>query len=328
MTPYLQIIRWKNLVFLALIQWLMQFAVVLPLFQTFGFEMPKNNFLFWLLLLSTVLMTAGGYVINDYFDVKIDRINKPEKVIVGDALSPKSAMRFYQILTGAGTIIGLAVAFMAKSFTLGFIFVVTPGLLWFYSTSYKRQFLIGNLTVSLLASLSIFIVGILAVAQQKISYGDLLSETPIPSTIYGWIGGFAVFSFLLTWIREVIKDMEDIHGDSEMECRTMPIKWGLNKTKLFLYALISLTIILMLYVVLEHINFEGNFTFRYLLFGLILPLISLAIIIYQSNKKEDFHKASTFSKFIMLIGVLYSLVFYYLLAEKFRISLFGLFMIK
>lgn len=328
MTPYLQIIRWKNLVFLALIQWLMQFAVVLPLFQTFGFEMPKSNFLFWLLLLSTVLMTAGGYVINDYFDVKIDRINKPEKVIVGDTLSPKSAMRFYQILTGAGTIIGLAVAFMAKSFTLGFIFVVTPGLLWFYSTSYKRQFLIGNLTVSLLASLSIFIVGILAVAQQKISYGDLLSETPIPSTIYGWIGGFAVFAFLLTWIREVIKDMEDIHGDSEMECRTMPIKWGLNKTKLFLYALISLTIILMLYVVLEHINFEGNFTFRYLLFGLILPLISLAIIIYQSNKKEDFHKASTFSKFIMLIGVLYSLVFYYLLAEKFGISLFGLFMIK
>ncbi|NLI71325.1 MAG: UbiA family prenyltransferase [Bacteroidales bacterium] len=328
MIPYLQIIRWKNLVFLALIQWLMQFTVVLPLLQTFGFEIPKNNFLFWLLLLSTLLMTAGGYVINDYFDVKIDRINKPEKVIVGDAISTKSAMLFYQILTATGTIIGLVVAFLAKSFTLGFIFVVTPGLLWFYSTSYKRQFLIGNLTVSLLASLSIFIVAILAVAQQKTAYGALLSETPIPSTIYSWVGGFASFSFLLTWIREIIKDMEDIHGDSEMECRTMPIKWGLSKTKLFLYALISLTIILLLYVVLEHINFEGNFTFRYLLFGLLLPLISLAIIIYQANKKEDFHKASTFSKFIMLIGVLYSLVFYYLLAKKFGISLFGLFIIK
>lgn len=328
MTSYFLIIRWKNLFFLAIVQWLMQYAVVLPLLQVFGFDAPKNNFLFWLLMLAVVLITAGGYVINDYFDVKIDRINRPESIIAGDKISFKNSMRFYQILTGLGLLTGLATAYSAKSITLGLVFLFTPGLLWFYSASYKRQFLVGNLIVSLLTALSVFAVGILAVAQLKISYGVLLAETPVPKAIYAWTGGFAVFAFLLTWIREIIKDMEDIHGDSEMECRTMPIKWGLNKTKRFLYMLIVFTILLMLYVVFQHISFEGSFTFRYLLFGLILPLMSLAILIYQSNNKTEFHKASRLSKFIMLAGVLYSLVFYYLLAEKFGITLFGLFLAK
>lgn len=328
MTPYLHIIRWKNLVFLVLIQWLMQFAVAIPLLKTFGFEITGSNPFFWLLTLATILITAGGYVINDYFDVKIDRINRPESVIVGDKISLKNSILFYQILTGLGSLAGLAVALYAKSITLGFILLLTPGLLWFYSASYKRQFLIGNLIVSLLAALSVFVVGILAVAQLKISYGALLAETPVPKTIYVWTGGFAVFSFLLTWIREIIKDIEDIHGDRELESRTMPIKWGMKKTKLFLYGLIVFTMLALLHVNFHYINFEGNFTFRYIIFGLILPLISLGIMLYKAQEKADFHKASTFSKFIMVIGVLYSLVFYYLLAEKFDISLFGLFMVK
>lgn len=328
MTPYLHIIRWKNLLFLVLIQWLMQFAVILPLLQTFGFEIAGNNSAFWILVLSTLFITAGGYVINDYFDIKIDRINKPEKILVGESISLKNSMLFYQILTGFGVLGGLITAFMSKSFTLGFIFLLTPGLLWFYSASYKRQFLIGNLTVSLLAALSILIVGILAVAQLKMSYGSLLTETPIPKTIYGWTGGFAAFSFLLTFIREIIKDMEDIHGDSEMECRTMPIKWGIKKTKIFLYLLILFTIAELFFTSFQWINFDGNFTFRYLLFGLVIPLISLITLIFKAKDKTEFHKASTLAKFIMLIGVLYSLIFYYLLAKKFGISLFGLFVVQ
>lgn len=328
MTPYFHIIRWKNLLFLALIQWLMLYAVVFPLLQTFSFETTSQTTLYWLLILSTLLITAGGYVINDYFDVKIDRINRPDSVIVGEKISLKGTMRYYQLLTGLGVLIGLVVSFIAKSFSLGFIFILTPGLLWFYSASYKRQFVIGNLIVSFSSALAIFVVGILAVALLKPNYGDLLIQTPIPKTIYGWTGGFALFAFILTWIREIIKDMEDVEGDMELECRTMPIKWGIKKTKFFLYALILITIGALFHADHYFISFENNITARYIIFGLCLPLLVLGYLIFKAKVSADFHQASTLSKFIMLIGVLYSLVFYYLLANKFGISLFGLFVVK
>ena len=329
MNSYLKLIRWKNLLFIILIQWLMQHAVVYPLLQTFGFETTQYCTFYLLLMAATVLIAAGGYIINDYFDVKIDRINKPEKVIVGAEVSLRSAMLLYQILTGAGTAAGIMLAFLSGSFTLGFIFILTPGLLWFYSASYKRQFVIGNLIVSLSSALSILVVGVLAVALLKTEYsGELLQQTPVPAQIYGLTGGFAGFAFLLTWIREIIKDMEDVEGDKELECRTMPIKWGEKKTKYFLYALILLTIGALLHVNQYFIHFEGNFTLRYLIFGLAIPLLVLIYLIFKGKKKEDFKQASNLSKFIMLAGIFYSLVFYYLQAQQFGISIFGMFLIK
>lgn len=329
MTGYLKLIRWKNLLFIVLIQWLMQHSVVYPLLQTYGFETSPHALLYWLLIAATVLITAGGYVINDYFDVKIDRINKPEKVVVGQDVSLRSTMLFYQILTVIGTVTGIIIAFMSRSFTLGFIFILTPGLLWFYSASYKRQFVIGNLIVALSSALSVLIVGVLAVALLKLQYSnELLQQTPVPSKVYGWIGGFAGFAFLLTWIREIIKDMEDAEGDREMECRTMPIKWGEKNTKYFLYALIALTIAALFHVNHYYIDFEGNFTFQYIAFGLAVPLLNLAYLIFKGEEKKDFQRASNVSKVIMLIGVLYSLVFYYFQAKTYDISLFGLFLVK
>lgn len=329
MSSYLKLIRWENLLFIFLIQWLMQHAIVYPLLQTFGFETGQHQTFYLLLIAATVLISAGGYVINDYFDVKIDRINKPAKVIVGESVSLRSAMMLYQILTILGTLTGIILAFLSKSFTLGFIFILTPGLLWFYSASYKRQFMIGNLIVSLTASLSILIVGILAVALLKIQYSsELLSQTPLPSQIYGWTGGFTGFAFLLTWIREIIKDLEDAEGDREMECRTMPIKWGETHTKRFLYALITFTIASLFFICFRYIHFEGTLTLRYLIFGIVIPLTVLAFLIFKARRKEDFRQASTLSKLIMLAGVFYSLIFYYLQAKEFGISLFGLFLIK
>ena len=329
MSDYLKLIRWKNLLFIILIQWLMQHAVVYPLLQTFGFETVQHHSFYLLLMAASVLIAAGGYVINDYFDVKIDRINKPTEVIAGEAVPLASAMLLYQILTALGTVTGLIISFLSGSFTLGFIFILTPGLLWFYSASYKRQFLVGNLIVSLSSALSVLIVGVLAVALLKLQYSnELLQQTPVPSKVYGWIGGFAGFAFLLTWIREIIKDMEDAEGDREMECRTMPIKWGEKNTKYFLYALIALTIAALFHVNHYYIDFDGNFTFQYITFGLAVPLLNLAYLIFKGEEKIDFQRASNVSKVIMLIGVLYSLVFYYFQAKTYGISLFGLFLVK
>ncbi len=326
---YLRLVRWKNLLFVAIIQWLMQHSVVYPILQTFGFEVGTQNVFYLILIVATVMITAGGYVINDYFDVKIDRINSPERVIVGSTISLRASMLFYQILTGLGTILGLVLAFWVKSFSLGFIFLLTPGLLWFYSASYKRQFIIGNLIVSLASALSVLIVGVLAVALLKTAYNaDLLNQTPVPMWIYAWTGGFAGFAFLLTWIREIIKDMEDEEGDREMECRTMPIKWGQKKTKFFLYGLILFSIATLLHVNYHYIPFEGNTTLKYIIFGLIIPLLVLGYLIFKSKNKSEYRQVQTLTKFIMLVGVLYSLIFYFLMSKTYGISLFGLFIVQ
>jgi 4-hydroxybenzoate polyprenyltransferase len=306
----------------------MQQIVIVPILQTFGFDKSLDNWILILLIVSTELIAAGGYVLNDYFDVKIDAINHPEKQIVGLKISRHNAMKMHQILTFPGIICGIAIAYYIRSFSLGFIFIVIPGLLWFYSASYKRQFIIGNIVIAFLAGMSILVVGITQLAFLEKEFGKLIFQTPIPQRIYGWIGGFAVFSFLCTWIREVIKDMEDEKGDREMECRTLPIKWGIKNTKLFLYGLILITVSGLFLANEFFIPFNGTLTFRYIIFGLVLPFAVLIYFIFSAKTPVEFHQSSTFLKAIMVIGVLYSFVFYYLQAKTFGISIFNLFIVR
>ncbi len=219
-------------------------------------------------------------------------------------------------------------AYFARSFTLGLIFIVVPGLLWFYSASYKRMFMTGNLIIAFISAITVLIVGITELAFLQKEFGKLIFETPIPKEIYSWIGGFSVFSFLCTWIREIVKDMEDEKGDREFECRTMPIKWGINKTKIFLYILILVTNLSLYFINYHIIHFEGTLTLRYIIFGITLPFMALAFLIYRAKTPKDYHQASDLSKIIMLIGVLYSFIFYYIQAKTFGISLFNLFIVK
>jgi 4-hydroxybenzoate polyprenyltransferase len=328
MTNYLKLIRFQNLVFIALVQYLMRQVVLIPILQIHGFDASMEIGMLSMLITASVFIAAGGYVLNDYFDIKIDAINKRNKQVVGNEISRQKAMLLHQVLTGIGVLCGLLLAYFARSFTLAFTFIVIPGLLWFYSASYKRQFMIGNLVVSFIVAISILIVGITQLAFLQKEYGELIFETPIPRLFYGWIGGFALFAFLCTWIREIIKDLEDEKGDRELECRTMPIKWGTNKTKLFLYGLILAAISGLLVANGLFIHFDGTLTLKYLTFGLVLPFGVLCYLIYIAKTPKEFHQASTLSKFIMLAGVLYSFIFYYLQAKAHGISLFNLFIAK
>ena len=328
MISYLRLIRIQNLLFVAFIQLVLQQTVLVPILQTFGFDAAMEPEILSLLIATTVLIAAGGYTLNDYFDIKIDAVNRPDKQIVGKTMNRRTAMIIYQILTGIGMISGLLLAYFAKSFTLAFIFLVVPGALWFYSASYKRQFLIGNLTVAFLSALTILVVAIAQIAFLQKEFGSLIFETKIPRQLYGWTGGFAIFSFLSTWIREIIKDIEDEKGDREMECHTLAIKWGAKKTKVLIYILIAFTIGCLFVLNSLFIHFEGTLTIRYILFGIVLPFIALGYLIYVAKTPSEFHQASTLSKVIMLVGVLYCFVFYYLQAKTYGISLFNIFILK
>lgn len=325
---YLQLIRYKNLLFIAFIQLIINYAIIVPVLQKYGFDSGLPFFAVLLLIVATVFTAAGGYALNDYFDVKIDAINKPDKQIVGKLISRNTAAILHQVFTGIGTVAGLITAFYLRSYTLGLIFIAVPGLLWFYSASYKRQFITGNFIVSLLSGLSVFVVALTAIAFLKKEYGTFLLETPVPAEIYTWTGGFAFFSFLFTWIREIVKDMEDEKGDREFECRTLPIVLGISRTKLIIYFLI-ITANLALYLTNQfYVPFEGTFTFRYILIGITLPSVAFIYLIYTAKLPEDYHSASTLLKIIMLTGLLYALVFYYYMAKIYDLILFNLFIVK
>lgn len=328
MIKYLKLIRYQNLAFIVFIQLMMRQTILMPILQKYGFNIPAFDIASILLIIATVFIAGGGYILNDYFDIKIDAINRPEKQIVNNTVPKRTAMLLHQLFTATGVILGLISAYFSRSFTMAFIFIVVPGLLWFYSASYKRQFITGNLIVAFVAALSVMIVAINELALLKLEFGDLIYETQIPTEFYGWVGGFSLFSFLLTWIRELIKDIEDIKGDMELECRTMPIKWGIAKTKWFIYTLIIVTTATLFTLNHLFISFDGSLTTRYIAFGIGLPLITLLVLVFAAKTSRDFSQASTLSKFIMLTGVLYGFIFYYLMAKTYNISLFDLFLLN
>ena len=158
--PYLKLLRVGNLGFLAILLFVMEYWIATPLLQRALFSEQMPWWILTLLIISVVCIAAGGYVINDYFDVKIDRINRPDDLVVTRHISRESAMHLFMALSGIGIVTGLATAWWAHSWTLLMIFVVIPGLLWFYSASYKRQLIVGNIVVAFVSALVPLLIAI------------------------------------------------------------------------------------------------------------------------------------------------------------------------
>jgi 4-hydroxybenzoate polyprenyltransferase len=236
----------------------------------------------FLLSLSTALIAAGGYVINDYYDVKIDLINKPGRVVVGKYMKRRVAMFIHIFLSLAGVFLGFIV-----SWKLAVINFLSAGLLWLYSNQLKRMPVVGNLSVALLTGLSIYIVHLI-----------------FPDG-HAMVIAYALFAFCFTLIREIIKDMEDLKGDSTFGCKTLPVVVGIRKTKWFIYGLsilfvITLVALSFIFVGKELAIFSG---------GLLIPLAWLMHHLSRADTVASFHRLSNYCKVIMLIGILSMILF-------------------
>ena len=328
MRPYLQLIRIPGLLFIALTLLLMRQAVIVPILQVYGFEPTPPGMRLGLLIAATLCIAAGGYILNDYFNVKADAVNRPDRLVITRQVSKENAMRLYQVLTGAGIVCGLLLAWLCHSFTLAFILIVTPGLLWFYASNYQRQFLVGNVVIAFCAALVPLTAAISEMGFLQATYGELLYTTPIPTTLYGWMTGFAADAFLLTWILAFVHDVENAPGDREMEYRTLPVKWGMHRGNVFLCCLVTLTCITLYLAGHLCVPFEGTLTLRYILFGQIVPLVLSAVLAARAKQPADYRQAAYLVWFALLAGVLYSIVFYYLQAKTHGINLFGLFVVQ
>ena len=306
----MRLVRWSNLLFLAVLVWVMEKWVVVPLLDKAAFGEQLPWFLLLLIGCAIVLIAAGGYVINDYFDVKIDRINRPDAVVVTRSVSKPAAMRLSLCLSGIGIACGIVAAVLLRSLTFGILFVLVPGLLWFYSSSYKRLFMIGNLIIALLAGLTPLMVGMANVALLQLRYETILPYTTLVHDIYAWLGGFALFAFLLTWIREIIKDLQDQMGDRELECHTMPVVWGEIWTKVFVTFLIVLTLAIIGHLWWHVLPFPVSWTSlstRYIALGIVVPILGSLGLLWSAKIPSDYKTCQQVIKFTMLLGMLYSI---------------------
>jgi len=232
---------------------------------------------FFFLCISTMLIAAAGYIINDYYDVKIDLINKPERVVVGKSVTRRFAILFHVIFSVVGILIGLTL-----SWRLGVVNTFCVFLLWLYSNNLKRLPFIGNFTVALLTGLSIYCV-------------DIFYHTGNALVII-----YAVFSFFMTLVREIIKDMEDLKGDNTFGCKTLPIVWGIRKTKFMIYIIL----IIFACIVLLLNQFYVGLQLYYFLVFLFLPLSILTVRLIRGDTIKDYAWLSSFCKLIMLLGIL------------------------
>jgi 4-hydroxybenzoate polyprenyltransferase len=304
---FLKLVRLPNLFFIALTQVLFQFCIYHVLYKG---QVPSGDLLsFILLVFASLFIAAAGYIINDYFDINIDEVNKPQKMVVDKIISRRWAIAWHFMLSAGGVLLTfLALPFWQKWY-LVLANVLCVVLLWFYSTNFKKSLLIGNVVISLLTAWTILVIFF-----SKVSINDAFTATDSSQPKFFRLAIlYAGFAFISSLIREAVKDMEDMNGDAKYGCRTMPIVWGVNATKVYvavwLIVLIALLIVLQVYV----LQFKWWLAVGYSVLLIIGPLIYLFSLLFKANTQADYHRLSSLVKFVMLTGILSMIFFYFYL---------------
>jgi len=315
MLHFLKLIRVQNLLIIVATQCLIRWAVFEPMLKVNELQLQFSNFHFFLLSLSVVLIAAGGYIINDYFDTKTDRVNHPEKVIIGKHISRTTALYLHTSFNIVGVLIGIFISWKVGMWKLVVIHLLSTGLLWFYSTAYKRQLLIGNVIVALLTALvpiQVAIYEILALNGQYALYLQKM-ETNFLSFFY-WSVGFGLFAFLGNMAREIVKDIEDYEGDFASNCTTLPLTFG-TKTAKWVAALFVVSIMVCsLFAYFLYI--KEIISLVYISVTIVLPCIYIVYSLMKADSQQDYHFTSTLLKILMLFGLGYSLVFRFVVSNN------------
>lgn len=293
---YLKLIRYQNLLMLALMQLIFRYGFL----ELQNIPLALADWQYIILVIATVCIAAGGYIINNIFDVETDTENKPENVIVGKFISETKAYNLYIGFTVIGVAMGFYLANVINKPSFASIFIVIAATLYFYATSLKQSLLIGNFIVALLLSFSVIIIGIF----------DLFPITneenrPVMGLLFGILLDYAIFAFIINFIREIVKDLQDVEGDSNQKMSTLPIVLGVKKTTKLVFGLSIIPVIL----ILNYINtnlFSSGLIYG-TLYGLVFtlaPLLYFAIKIWSAKTTQDFHHLSTVLKWILFFGIL------------------------
>lgn len=313
LAAFLRLVRWVNLLFIALTQALFQYCIVIPMFEGHMASPALPNLYFGLLCLSSVLIAAAGYIINDYFDLNIDRINKPGKIVVERLIRRRWAIFWHWLLSLCGILLGFVVGWKTNTPWLGPANIGCVAALWFYSTTFKKRLLWGNVLISLLTAWVVMVIGF-ATHYRIVTGGGFyldmgLSGAPEASRLLRFTFLYAGFAFIICLVREVLKDVEDMRGDARHGCKTMPIVWGVHVSKVFagtwLVVLTAALLIVFAYV----LQFQWWAAAAYCFILIIVPLLYTLHLLRKAHTIADYRRLSQWVKFVMFTGIL-SMIFF------------------
>ena len=301
---FLRLIRFPNLLIVALTQYLLQYAILIPELEKTSQKPLLSHIPFFLLVVSTVLIAAGGYIIYDIEDVEIDKLNKPtHKQIVGRVYPLSISWLFYGITTLVGFIISLYLAFYINDFLQLVIYPLAVGLLWAYSRWLKRLPLIGNLVVAFFCA---FVAWVVFYAENlNTSYSSTTSLEPIIGALPAFLG-YAILAFISTLFREIIKDIEDAEGDKAQNCKTLPILLGtkISKGIALCVGLLFLSLVCYFSFLLK----DSILKVAVLNITISLPIIYALFLLIKAKEKQAFSFLSKLAKLIMLSGLIFLLI--------------------
>ena len=305
LTAFFKLIRIHNLLMIALLMYFIRYFLIMPAYRFEFLELQTDSFTFFLFVFGYVLLTAGGYAINDYYDIGMDEINKPDKTILRKHFPLSFGKTMYFILTAMGVGISLWAIFRIEATKLIFVLAIVTLLYWFYTTKYKREFLTGNIAVSLLAALAVELPWLYeffaSIYKGVIPFTNLKFITNI-------VIAYAGFAFLLTFIREIIKDIADMDGDMEFECKSIPLTIGVRKAHLLLYVL---QLILLTGIAISAWYFFSNSYLYMLSFTavIIVLMIYFSSRLTKAKERKDYIHLSDLLKVIFLAGIISIQVF-------------------
>lgn len=297
---FLNLIRYKNLLMLAFMQLIFRYGFL----KLQKIDLALSDWQYGLLVLSTVLIAAAGYVINDIFDQETDKNNKPNKVIVGKSISENKAYNIYAILNVSGVAIGFYLSNVIMRPNFAAIFILIAATLYIYATSLKQMLLIGNIVVALLLALSVIIIGVFDIFPATHS-----DNQEIMASLFSILLDYAIFAFMINFLREIVKDLEDFNGDKQQEMKTLAIVLGIQKTTKLVFILSFVPIIALLYYVNNYLV-SNNLIIAtiYSLLFILGPLLYFSIKIWTATSKKDFTILSKVLKWILFFGILSILI--------------------
>lgn len=302
-----RLIRLPNLFFVVLTQVLFQFCVYYPLYTGVIPAYDTRQFIF--LVMSSVFIAAAGYIINDYFDINIDEVNKPERMVVNKTIRRRWAMAWHLILNFAGIAFTIAALPNLHKVYIVFANMLCIALLWFYSTTFKGKLLIGNIIISLLTAWTILLIFF---SKISISHAFNLEHINQPK-FFRFAFLYAGFAFIISLIREAVKDIEDMDGDARYGCRTIPIVWGISMAKKYIAAwlliLIGILVVIQIYV----LQFRWWWAVVYCVLAIIIPLVFILLRLFKASSVKDYHQLGNYTKLVMLTGILSMTFFYFYL---------------
>lgn len=294
MQAIFRLIRLPNLLLIVFAQAMVRYCLILPAFNIYQkvtgeFPSHLSPFYFSLLVLSTIFIAIGGNIINDYFDISIDEINKPGKNIVGKSISEKAAQQLAFSFFIIGVAISVFLAFKIQKPVMCSVQILSVITLYMYSSFYKRRLLIGNFMIAFLSGLSLLTVGL----YEPEYYANLT-----------FLFIYSLFAFEVSLIRELIKDVEDLDGDERAQCKTFPVRYGINNSKKLIGLFIVLTYATIEWILITYFYKNTVINFWYLSALFFIPFAALFYLVITASEKKDFSYASLFSKIIMAAGIL------------------------